>query len=358
MWRLDFSTRLSKSIACGFVVLLCLLSVDYTTHLGEHAEESPKNRWWFSRLSNRTEHAAEMALSSQAGSGSTKNALAMKRIAVYTVVSGGYEAALRTSAAALPVPCFVVSDDASLAKEGWQHVPLAGCEFPSDLPTGGGRLATWKQRSLKICPHLIPQLRPFDALLYIDGNIELTPAVIQKLQNQTSDTPDIVSVVHGERSSAREEISVVASRFPGCNVSKIEEAYDTSGFNAEEFGLSQTNVLWRSMPHSARMRQFAALWLATMELGPCWRDQLGFDYAAWQTGLSVKRVLEFERDTLPKRLRAKVDPFAKPLGFTYYDHAGKVLRPRKAPKEALIGPLKRVVSGLGSRIRKKFNTSY
>jgi hypothetical protein len=116
---------------------------------------------------------------------------------------------------------------------------------------------------------------------------------------------------------------VVKSRFPSCRVDNIEKLYNSSDFDADAFGLTQTNVLWRLKPASPRMRALSELWLSTLKLGPCWRDQTGFDYAAWKVGMRVKRFLQKKRESLPERLRIRVDPDQTPLGFKYHGHSGK-----------------------------------
>tara|TARA_X000000950_G_scaffold3335_1_gene3551 strand:+ start:6179 stop:7948 length:1770 start_codon:yes stop_codon:yes gene_type:complete len=244
-------------------------------------------------------------------------------LAVYTVVTGGYEKKLRTNPEVLGVPCFVVSDQPRLADRGWTFVPVSECDLSVAVPKQHrSRKATWRQRSLKVCPERIPALRSFSQLLYIDGNIELTPVALRNLVEaaRSSPAPDIITIVNQERISARSELDVISRRWNQCEVESIAELFVSSGFEPDKFGLSQTNVLWRSAPMSTKMKQFGRLWLTTMLAGPCWRDQSAFDYAVFASGLQIRREIERERSTLPEHIRRTVPKFTKPLGFRWHHH--------------------------------------
>jgi len=200
-----------------------------------------------------------------------------KRRAVYTAITGGYEALADAPATSgMELPCF--TDDPTVTSATWRvvHVPRA---FPSDPMRS--------QRFLKVLGH--PELGQFDETLYIDNSVGLRvdPHVIL---DEWLRTKDIALASHSFRQSVRGEFDAV--RLAGLETrERLDEQLEHYSRDAPDV-LAQ-RPYWGAMiarrQGSQAVQTAMDIWMRHI-LRYARRDQLSINYALTAAGVTPERI--------------------------------------------------------------------
>lgn len=200
-----------------------------------------------------------------------------KRRAVYTAITGGYEALTDAPAASgMELICF--TDDPTVTSATWRvvHVPRA---FPSDPMRS--------QRFLKVLGH--SELDQFDETLYIDNSVGLRvdPHVIL---DEWLETKDIALASHSFRQSVRGEFD--AARLAGLDTrERLDEQLDHYSRDAPDV-LAQ-RPYWGAMiarrQGSQAVQTAMDIWMRHI-LRYARRDQLSINYALNAAGVIPERI--------------------------------------------------------------------
>ena len=237
---------------------------------------------------------------------------ALPRVAIYTVVTGAYEAKVPYScteaygrgtpiAQSFTVGCYFVTDSEDMAhnasRMGWSAVRLRTSEDPKR-----------QQRETKILGFdqaELAVLKTYEYVLYHDGHrgprvhrgypaeawrCWLHKAISETLQPLLEQRADIVYFAHPDRKTTREEAEEVRAMKLCSNASldKVAQLHKTHGY-PDKMGLAETAVLarrWNSPTLQLAMHE----WWDAMAQNGCMRDQLNFEFALWKHKKKVKYV--------------------------------------------------------------------
>jgi GT2 family glycosyltransferase len=195
-----------------------------------------------------------------------------KRIVVYTAIFDGYDGLQQPDAVSDDAD-YVCFSDAPIQAPGAWHV--RALDYFHCNPRRMARFA-------KLHPHLY--FPDHEWSLWIDGRVKLRVDPIELVRQSSG---RLTAFWHPNRTNPFDEADeVIALGLDGDDVVRRQMSrYRALGLPADA-PLHETNVLLRRhndevvVAHSRR-------WFAEMQSGSV-RDQLSFDFAAWQTGLTVE----------------------------------------------------------------------
>ena len=205
----------------------------------------------------------------------------MKRLVVYTCVTGGYDSPARPSV--LPDWADYVCFDGSLA--------------PSGLDS------TQRSRYHKLNPHVVlPE--GYEYSLWIDGNIDiLSDGFYEKLQQMMDSGVLYAGIHHPQRDDVFDESVriLMNDRESFGRLVRVTRFLKKEGM-PRHWGLDETNVILRKHNASEVVR-FDEFW---WEMLSRWtsRDQMTQSYCLWKTGLRHEYIL-------PEGLSAQNSPWFK-----------------------------------------------
>lgn len=152
---------------------------------------------------------------------------------------------------------------------GWKIVDLTSIASDS----------TRACRFVKVSPHkFFPK---HEMSLWLDGNISFNEGLLAHLESFNESSKKIVGVKHPTRSciySEARECKLLNKDIPGVIEEQVS-SIENHGF-PEEFGLTETNILFRKHlePNVIVMMNEWWLWIEGMSK----RDQLSFDFLRWK----------------------------------------------------------------------------
>jgi len=262
---------------------------------------------------------------------------ALPRVALYTVVTGAYEATVPYScreaygrgtpiAQSFKVACYLVtdSDDMALAasRMGWSPVLLR--------PSGHPKRQQRETKILGFDQAELAVLKTYEYVLYHDGHrgprvhTNLYPAeawrcwlhkvISETLQPLLEQRADIVYFKHPARNTTREEVMEIRKLNLCSNASldRVAQLHNTRGY-PDKIGLAETAVLARRW-NSPTLQQAMHDWWDAMAQTGCMRDQLNFEFALWKHKVKYvrKEAIDFpfvkiHKHSDPHGVRARLD---------------------------------------------------
>lgn len=232
----------------------------------------------------------------------------MRRLAIYTCITGGYEALAEPRCVCPDADYVCFTDNASLLSEQpsatWQYRPLAHVEAD---PVRSSR---WH----KLSPgELFPE---YGYTLWLDGNIDIASMDFHALvASMMAEEVACAALPHPGRDDIYEEaFRIVADgRDSMLTVAKAVRFLSGEGM-PRHFGLFETGVMLRHNG-DARVREADRLWLDTLSRYSR-RDQLSHSYALWKTGLEPRLFI-------PSGTDVRTHPF-----FSYVVHVPPYVKDR------------------------------
>lgn len=195
----------------------------------------------------------------------------MKRIACYTCITGGYDVIKPVLCPAPAVDYLLFSNNAVEAPLPWRVVIIA----PNGLDNKD------INRTVKIRPHLVPELACYDACVYIDGSVQVIGDVREFVEKHINDGLDVHFFRHPYRRSVKEEIRACAwfGHSWAWRLLKQYRRYCKTGF-PDSGGLFECGVIiWRP---TQRARELSDTWWVEYRRDTR-RDQIALPYAIWKT---------------------------------------------------------------------------
>lgn len=206
----------------------------------------------------------------------------MKKLVVYTCVTGGYEKVAEPLALSEGVDFVCYTDNHELCgSDGgvWQY------RMVDHLCSGASRTS----RYYKMHPSdLFPD---YEYSLWIDGNVTIAD---EALYSRLYEMMDYGSLAAGLRHPDRDDIYEEAYRILYGRREKLHEVMRTVRFLKRSgmpphFGLYENNVILRR--HSdPKVKEFDDLWWECLR-DYSGRDQLSHTYAIWKTGIKYDLIL-------------------------------------------------------------------
>lgn len=191
-------------------------------------------------------------------------------IVVHTAIINGYDDAPNIIDRSSEID-FVLVTDKAREVEGWRTALVERYWKDDKLNSG----------FVKTHPEYFAD--PDSIVVWVDANVKdlrIDPQEIRKAADQGA----LHALVHRVRESvASEREAVISSRLADpWRVARQAARQTAEGFHDED-GLSATMFIIRDLADPA-VHQFNAAWWRELVHG-CRRDQLGFDFAAWKTGV-------------------------------------------------------------------------
>ena len=212
-----------------------------------------------------------------------------KTVALYTVITGDYEAFIRDAHPLQKIPmldsAYVVTDSEQIRLEaqskGWKTIMVNKQEHSKK-----------QQRALKVLQNFHPDLQLlniYDILIYHDGNNGLSSLEKLKVALSKTETYDVICFDHPCRKSSNAELIEVGKHGLISNDAwrKVEEVYEKNAY-PDNIGLAETRVLIRRT--SSTMRPFCEEWINNMRNTNSFRDQTFFEYALWKHKVNFIRM--------------------------------------------------------------------
>lgn len=201
--------------------------------------------------------------------------MAGKKIALYTVLTGGYDILQPIRAGfASGVDCFVVTDDSSNVADGWKQILVEPSEDPHR-----------QQRALKLDFTLIPELDSYETIIYIDANISILRPVQEVLRLYRS---GIMTLLHPKRSCVYHEgwACIDLKKADKGMILKQLSEYVLQGIRPNT-GMYQTGLMIRD--RSDKVIEFCKEWLRELQ-EHTHRDQLSIVPARDRTGITIQTI--------------------------------------------------------------------
>lgn len=199
----------------------------------------------------------------------------MNKIALYTVLTGGYDI-LQPIRSGLTngIDCYVVTDDPTCKADGWEQVLID----PSDDPCR-------QQRALKIDFTLIPQLNHYEKIIYIDANISIHKPIQELMRSYRG---GILTKQHPKRNCVYDEgwACIDLKKADKEAVLKQLSDYALQGIRPST-GMYQTGMMVRD--RSEQVISFCKEWLRELEQHTH-RDQLSIIPARDRTGIAIQTI--------------------------------------------------------------------
>lgn len=197
----------------------------------------------------------------------------IKRIAIYTCITGGYDELLEPLVVEPGVDYICVSERSPHPGSVWRHLPL---EF--DV----GDVAA-NSRFVKMHPHIL--FPNYDITIYVDGSIQVC-GMVRSLALQIMEHSDIALYQHMYRNciySEAIECSAIGHDWHW-RIFKQMNRYRSERFPAN-FGLYEAGVLIRNNK-SPNISSLMEMWWDEYMSGVR-RDQLSLTYLAWKSSVMV-----------------------------------------------------------------------
>lgn len=202
----------------------------------------------------------------------------MATIALYTVITGGYDTIPPMSPAVTAgADCFLITDDPKLEippQYAWKKIVVPKEEDPHR-----------HQRRLKIRWFDVKELAGYDTVVYMDANIHLNHALKHILALHTK---DISLTLHPKRKCVYEEGKACQqlSKAPTALIEKQMAAYRKEGI-PENLGMYQTGIMFRN--NTPEVKDFCVKWHKELTKHTH-RDQLAIMPVIHRTGIAVKAI--------------------------------------------------------------------
>jgi hypothetical protein len=195
----------------------------------------------------------------------------MKKIAVYTCITGDYESKLDQQNYE-GADFYFYTDKELTEQEHW-------------IERSATTLFTDPRRNARYHKLLSHEMFPeYDFTIWLDGSVVLkTPA--QTLIDELGDA-DILTSFHPIRKTVREEAEECKRLhldIPGKIETHVQKMLDD--WFLDDFGLAETKVVVRR--NNDEVKKFNKIWFYSLVTGSL-RDQLTFPYVVWKTGIKVK----------------------------------------------------------------------
>lgn len=202
----------------------------------------------------------------------------MRRFALCSVVTGDYDQPHPILYADAEVDYFLLTDSAtSESQTGWKHI--VGKPYAEKDPL---KLSRFLKMHLM---ELVPNAAQYDAIAYIDGNLEII-GTLAKLFHDFADSSALIGLIrHPTRICAFQEAAAVLllEKDTRANVMHTLEFLTQEGLPSNA-GLYEMNFfMLRPTPEVARF--FAEWWRLFQEFGN--RDQLLAPYVLWKHSISI-----------------------------------------------------------------------
>jgi O-antigen biosynthesis protein len=208
----------------------------------------------------------------------------MNNIAVVTAVAGGYDHVGSHKFYHDDVDYLFFTDGKTLPlDEEWQV-----CEFPEGVTDDPWRLA----KIPKINPHMIPKLREYNYVIWIDGSMQIVARDFVSDMLGYLDKGLVLSPHFDGRDCGYGEATIRPPKYAGEPLDEQCDAYRTEGF-PEHFGLWECGVECRDM-NKPGVAEFGAMWFEQIMKWSI-QDQVSCGYSMWKTG--------FVPDVLPRSWR-------------------------------------------------------
>lgn len=202
-----------------------------------------------------------------------------KKIAIYTCLTGGYDAFIEPLYTPDNVDFFAITDAEVPNNSTWKKIDI-------NVALGNLKLSNAeKSRFFKIMPHKV--FGEYEYSIYIDANIFLVGDVSDYIGYINSLVP-MAAHWHPSRNSVYSEATVCKLLGKG-NARKIDEQmlrYRKEGF-PDDFGLVECNFMVRKH-NDKRVIEIMELWWKEYLNSKSGRDQLSLPYAFWKNGYNLK----------------------------------------------------------------------
>lgn len=219
----------------------------------------------------------------------------MKRLAVYTALTGGYDTLRQPERVREDVDYFCFSNDIHQNQIGaWRICPI------NHNQPDGIRLV----RFVKLNPELF--LPTYKTCLWVDSNITLTNEIQDRAIELLNSNTLVATLPHSTRSSVFDEGLYLLQ----CGKGKSGEVLRQIRHLLRErypdkFGLKETCIFFRRHSHPSVM-EFDRIWWSQLERFST-RDQLGCDYALWKADLDC---VLFSDSSILERCQRKHNPIS------------------------------------------------
>lgn len=199
----------------------------------------------------------------------------MSKIALYTVLTGGYDRLLPLNAQfTAGIDCYVVTDDPTLSVAGWSPIIVDRQGDPHR-----------QQRRLKLDFTLIPQLDQYENIIYVDANISILRPLHEVLRLYRG---GLLTLQHPLRNCVYHEAwAIIDLKKAGREetLSQVSE-YAKEGIRPGS-GMYQTGMMIRD--RSEKVIEFCREWLSELEKHTH-RDQLSIIPARDRTGIQIATI--------------------------------------------------------------------
>lgn len=229
----------------------------------------------------------------------------MKRLVIYTCITGAYEELKDPLSVdgSVDYVCFTDNEELCGSVRGvWKFLPVPFI----------GRTPAETSRYCKLRPHLL--FPEYEYSLWMDGNVTIADSGLYSRLNEMMDGGVLAAgLKHGSRDDIYDEAYRIlyGRRERLLPVMKTVKFLRRSGM-PRHFGLYENNVIFRR--HSSpEVVAFDEMWW-NMFLRLCGRDQLSHTFCLWKTGLKYDLLL-------PDGANARNHPY-----FRYFEHRSKYLK--------------------------------
>jgi hypothetical protein len=200
-----------------------------------------------------------------------------RRIVVYTAIFGHYDRLNEPECVNSGFDYVCFTDNEKLNAKHWKMIYL---------PSRPGDPAILN-RKVKVLPHLF--LPEYEYSIYIDGNVDIT-GNLQELISKYLGTQQIAFFSHPERNCIYEEAKILKelssqgryTRGNGDVIEKQMDKYKGFGYPVNN-GLIAGGIILRRHNHPDIIRAMECWWEELNAHSK--RDQLSFNYVAWQNSL-------------------------------------------------------------------------
>lgn len=217
----------------------------------------------------------------------------MVKIAVYTVITDGYDTLVPSVKQSIPCDFFCFTNTIELHHEQAKNseIDIRIYEITEPLKKTDNRYLL--PFSYRIFPFDIPELNEYDILIYMDGFVSLnTPSTLQELLENGPDEPIGISLIeHPVRKCLYQEIAF-SQKMTKYNVLDFEEMKKTYLENGmpENWGLWTNNrIVWDRRHNVEQTKQFQNLyWEEVQKYGKVQnfspQGQVNLSYVLWKSG--------------------------------------------------------------------------
>lgn len=193
-----------------------------------------------------------------------------KKIACYTCITGGYESIKPVLHPDPDVDYLLFSNRPILACAPWRTIVL-------DLDGLDNKDVN---RTVKLRPHLVPELTAYDICVYIDGHIQVIGSISNFVKKYFDVNADVYLFRHPYRKTLNEEMRACAwfghSWF--WILYRQYYRYKKEGF-PDNTGLFEAGVIiWRN---TTKAREFGEFWWNEYRRDSM-RDQMALPFAIWK----------------------------------------------------------------------------